>query len=83
MANISVAAVHAQAAALMILDRNVRVGQAYYAALTSSWGKGSLSSNVLATSFDPFDDNNNLERFLAYLRYQLGEFDYEIREVQP
>lgn len=80
--NLSLAAIHVEAAALMIRYDRQRVGQAYFVALATaaSFGNG-LSGNVLHTSFDPFNNDGNLERFLAYLRYQLGEFDHEIAEV--
>lgn len=85
---LSTAAVHSQAATLLILSPTMRQGQAYS---NSLWMFDRLVPNQIAeldapitrTSFDPFYDEKNLERFLAYLRYQLGEFDDEIREVQP
>lgn len=87
---LSTAAIHAEAAALMIrYGKSQRVGQAYFNALatariyTAYDYHQKMSDLIVGTSFDPFDNDDNLERFLAYLRYQLGEFDDEIASVQP
>lgn len=73
--------VHRQAAEYLIKYRSMRVGQAYWNAAFASgvltWSSGHAweDESLTASTFDPYHDNNNLERFLSYLYYQLGEYD--------
>lgn len=76
----TMAELHVRAAALMIRNPRWRAGQAYFLALDLWYDlprRGAYIS-CSVTSFDPFYNDSNLERFFSYMRYQLGEYDSEI-----
>lgn len=67
-------------AAYWVSIPGMRAGQALYNAVGTHHARAvrDLGEGVVGTSFDPFSDDANIDRFLAYLRYQLGEFDASI-----
>lgn len=66
-------------AAERLQNHRFRAGQGYYLALCIV--DPEMCICILDTSFDPFHDDANLQRFMIYCQYQWGMLDSDILQV--